>query len=354
MYSNLRLGGTDLANATAPQIAASGSSVYVAWNEEPTRYAPPGAKKIYFNRSLDGGSTWLAGGKLRLDTDRGIKEAGRPLLAASGSSVYVAWQDTARDGYFNRSLDGGQNWLPSDKKLNTDPTGTSGRWDLQLAASGSSVYVTWLDSRNRSHTGQVDIYFNRSTDGGDTWLTSDVRLNTDPAGTAERSGPLLAASGSSVYVTWLDSRNSAQAGTADIYFNIPFGSQPYGEAAVGSGGFSPRLEGDDSLLLGSEFTLTVSDGLGAALGVMAMGGPGSKTSIPLAGGMLYVNPIRQLRPLLLDGIAGVPGAGTTTTSYNIPLLPEFIGFNANFQAAFLDPAATIGLSLSNAVEAWIL
>jgi hypothetical protein len=36
--------------------------------------------------------------------------------------------------------------------------------------------VTWRDTRN----GRDDIYFNRSPDGGATWLIADVRLDTDP------------------------------------------------------------------------------------------------------------------------------------------------------------------------------
>ena len=124
---------------------------------------------------------------VRLNTDLpGAAVFEKPQIAASGDSVYVTWMDTRNDFgvdhhlewdiYFNRSLDGGATWLPSDIRLDTDLPGAARSEVPQIAASGDSVYVTWWDGRD----GTADIYFNRSLDGGATWLTSDIRLDTKP------------------------------------------------------------------------------------------------------------------------------------------------------------------------------
>jgi hypothetical protein len=152
------------------------ASVYVMWQEQRS-----GECEIYFNRSLDAGASWLPE-NLRLDLPRGTG-AGSARMAASGSSVYVTWPDrdlgaTSNDIYFNRSLDGGSTWLPSPVRLDVGTSsGTSSSSMPAIAADGSSVYVAWVDDRDG---GGGDIYFNRSLDAGTSWLPQDVRLSSPP------------------------------------------------------------------------------------------------------------------------------------------------------------------------------
>ena len=196
-----------------PEIAASGTSVYATWED-----LRNGLADVYFNRSLDGGATWLAN-DVRLDVGDapGAETSAAPQIAASGASVYVTWEDV-RDGrgdiYFNRSLDGGATWLPNDVRLDvSDPPGAAISTLPRIACVGASVYVTWQEFRN----GAEDIYFNRSLDGGATWLALDVRLDTgDPPGASRSGMPQIAATSASVYVTYWDARNGSNT---DVYFN---------------------------------------------------------------------------------------------------------------------------------------
>ncbi len=199
--------------SAAPQIAAAGASVYVTWED-----VRNGRGDIYFNRSLDAGATWLTQ-DVRLDVGSapGAAISAVPRIACSGSSVYVAWQDFRNgdeDIYLNRSLDGGASWLPTDVRLDIgDPPGANRSGMPQIAASGASVFVAYWDVRN--HLYNTDVYFNRSLDGGTTWLPTDVRLDVGSApGAAASDAQVLAASGASVYVAWQDQRN----GFSDIYF----------------------------------------------------------------------------------------------------------------------------------------
>jgi hypothetical protein len=106
---------------------------------------------------------------------------------------------------FNRSLDSGSTWLPTDVRLDAEPAGVV-TCKQQIAADGSSLCVVWEDSRN----GSEDIYCNRSLDGGSTWLDADIRLDTDSAGAARSLRPVLTVAGSVVGATWRDFRNGRE------------------------------------------------------------------------------------------------------------------------------------------------
>src|SRR5262245_36422021 len=118
---------------------------------------------------------------VRLDTDAaGSAPSSEPQVAASGSMVFAVWLDQRGTGpkvYFNRSLDGGASWLRPDKRLDHAPGGTPCS-AAHIAAAGASVYVLWTDPRN----GREDLFFQRSLDGGTTWLPADVRPGTHPPG----------------------------------------------------------------------------------------------------------------------------------------------------------------------------
>lgn len=205
--------GTPQGNSVAPDICVAGSAVYVVWEDH--RTPSPSLGDIWFNRSLDGGATWLPD-DVRLDVGSaaGAADSRSPKVCCSGSSVYVAWYDTRNgsyDVYFNRSLDGGTTWLASDERLDTgDAPGAHTSWQVQIACQGSNVYAVW--SEDRAGTVDYDIYLNRSTDGGTSWLANAVRLDTAAAGGSSEN-PKIVTDGSSVHVVWEDGRN----GLKDVY-----------------------------------------------------------------------------------------------------------------------------------------
>jgi hypothetical protein len=327
LSSDIRLDSTPGINdAFRPQILALGDSVYVTWIDA-RNPSPTGFLDIYFNRSLDRGSTWLPT-DVRLDTDL-AKSANSldPQIAAAGDAVYVTWCDERDSGsaiYFNRSLDQGASWLTSDVRLDTNLPGPGKCSSPQIAAAGDSVYVTWQDRRNLGAPGDHrDIYFDRSLDRGTTWLPWDTRLEADLPGADDSESAQIVATGNSVYLTWLDWRTGV---FGDVCFNIPFGAQPYGEGTAGSAGITPSLRGTDSLNIGSRFTVTVSDGLGGAFGILALGGYGSKVS-PETGRPQLVNPIDLLAPILLEGTPGAAGEGSYSIDISIPADNALLGFN---------------------------
>ncbi|MEI6749029.1 MAG: exo-alpha-sialidase [Bacteroidota bacterium] len=183
---------TNTSDSWNPSIAVNGSAVHVVWEDE-----RQGNSEVYYKGSTDGGLTW--GADTRLTNDPA--NSWNPSVAVSGSVVHVAWYDD-RNGsgnweiYYKRSADGGLNW-GEDTRMTND-THVS-RYPC-LAVSGSVVHLVWHDDRD----GNYDIYYKRSTDGGLTW-SADTRLTTDPA---NAMFPCLAVSASTVHIVWIDPRNT--------------------------------------------------------------------------------------------------------------------------------------------------
>ena len=217
--TEIRLDTGDAAGAnfsSIPQMCANGDNVYVAWND--TRN---GQSDIYFQRSTDRGESWLAM-DVRLDTDTaGSAQSLQPAMTCFGNTIYVVWSDFRNGGslgadlYMNVSTDGGQTWLTNDVRVDQDALGSSASRCPVLCADSGGVYVAWLDDRNLFN----DVYFNRSTDNGATWLASDILVNTNGAGLAMSTCPSIACANGApgtIYVGWNDFRS----GSPDVYINV--------------------------------------------------------------------------------------------------------------------------------------
>ena len=176
--------------------------------------------RIFFAASSRYGDPWSDAVHYLNTSSRGDRR--RPRLAAGDAGeVYVVWEDTRRgprDLYFNRSLDGGATWLPLDVRVNTNPAGPSHitapalAWDAR-----GDVYVVWLDDRE----GFEAYYANRSRDRGETWLQSEVRLTSLTLGRKSLPRALCDPAGD-VYVVWVEQRDGQQS----IYFSA---SHDHGE-----------------------------------------------------------------------------------------------------------------------------
>ena len=81
--------------------------------------------------------------------------------------------------------------LDSDLRLDTDEPGAAESCGARIHCDGKKIYAVWHDFRN----GESDIHFNRSLNGGFNWLSSDVRLDSGKAGastlTTRRFSPSL-------------------------------------------------------------------------------------------------------------------------------------------------------------------
>jgi hypothetical protein len=170
-----------------PSIAVFGNNVYVVWDD-----SRDGNNEIYFKQSTDQGLTWQTDTRL---TDNSAYSL-NPSLAVSGSVLQVVWRDS-RDGnaeiYYKRSTDGGISW-EADTRLTDNPSTSA---NASVAVSDLLVCVVWEDSRH----GNSEIYFKQSTDGGGNW-GADTRLTNN---SVNSNNPSVAIAGSVVHVIWEDS-----------------------------------------------------------------------------------------------------------------------------------------------------
>ncbi len=246
-----------------PAIASSENCVYAVWEDHRHDPDPVGGSQanVYFNRSIDNGITWEEDQRIDVGAAANDIFAGYVAIGASGSNVYVSWEDkrNADEVYFSMSASYGVagSWTAPQS---VDPNGfLYGHTYPSMACEGDNVFVAWQDSRN----GIPDIYMNSSTDGGVTWTSSTVRrVDTDipnpgasiyltmtavPASTGGGGGinpplsigipPFYAGKnlggnqnhaghqqnpnvgGTKVYCVWRDYRNEQDDFELDIYFN---------------------------------------------------------------------------------------------------------------------------------------
>lgn len=212
-----------------PEICCAGDRVYVTWYDR-----RDGDTDVYFSRSLDAGATWSAD-DVRLDTDPpGAAGSNVPRIACDGDTVCVVWSDqrgALTEVRANRSLDAGATWLAADVRVDRANPVDGPSWNPDVCMSGGTVYAVWQDARD----GLSDIYFSRSLDGGQTWSVTDVRLDTDAAGSAMSEFPRIACAGQRVYVVWQDERD----GEPDVRCNV---SLDGGQSWLGN---DVRLDTDD-------------------------------------------------------------------------------------------------------------
>ncbi len=109
----------------------------------------------------------------------------KPALTGNGSgTLYAVWEDGRnggvfdRDIYFSRSTDGGMTWTSPDVRVNDDSTSDTANQvspDIAYDESRDRIYAVWQDARN----GDYDIYFAYSDDNGDNWSANEL-LSIDP------------------------------------------------------------------------------------------------------------------------------------------------------------------------------
>lgn len=158
--------------------------------------APTDSSSIMFSKTSDRGETWSPAKRINeingdcIDSDNTV-EGAVPAVGPNGE-IYVAW--AGPEGLvFDRSEDGGETWLEKDVKV----ANIGGGWnytipgimrsnglpvtkcDLSGGPHHGTIYISWSDqSRGDDDT---DVWIVKSTDKGDTW-TQPKRVNDDEYG----------------------------------------------------------------------------------------------------------------------------------------------------------------------------
>jgi hypothetical protein len=252
----LKLSFDEKSNYPTPQAGQDGE-LDLLWIEGAGQRAVP-----RFTRTTGGGMAWapkpltLSSAEGTADEQQGDSRVGEgawPFLAIGPErALYAVWQEIFKEGadiLFNRSQDGGATWMERSVRLNSRPSRGGGAARIPVAATDETggVYVVWEDSRHST----TDIYFNRSLDGGATWLDEDVWLTAVRPPVAAATGPILHSDRSGrLYLLWTDIREAPYS----LYFNRsldrgatwllqPIRLDHHGPKEIT---FAPRLANDDA------------------------------------------------------------------------------------------------------------
>ena len=177
-----------------PRIAVSGNNVYVVWED-----FTPRNWDIFFKASNDNGASFAEA----VNLSNTAEESGRPQIAVSGSNVYVVWQDFALGNFdilFKASNDNGASFNDAVKLNNNagnlpDPKRSD---SPRIVASDNNVYVVWVENG--------DIFLRVSTDNG-TSFSDAVNLSNNAAFTRAFARPQIDVSENNVYIVWVESEN---------------------------------------------------------------------------------------------------------------------------------------------------
>jgi Neuraminidase (sialidase) len=184
---------------TTPRLVADRSGhVYAAWNDSrEVTFA------VYFNASADHGYTWLSQ-DIRLGRTPPSKHHALPprVAVTPAGRVFVTWMDTRNhvaapgadvfsrnDVFFTASEDYGKTWWTRDVRLNTVASGSSRAVGQQIVSDreGRRVAVAWSDAR----TGREAVYLTYSTNGGRTWLKTEIPVDKDATSAQKGLDPVL-------------------------------------------------------------------------------------------------------------------------------------------------------------------
>lgn len=196
-----------------PTICCSDESVFAAYVDERS-----GERKVYFNRSTDGGDSWQASDTLISQDGTAAEDAGTPFICCEGLTVHVVWDATPASGgarvLFQRSLDGGMTWLATPEPL--DVIASPGRLGgpVRMTCSGDQVGVIWSRRPDASGGfGPGDVVLSTSPDQGETWPSGVVTVNAGAAWSGDSFDPHILLAGASWHAFWLDARD----GLEDVY-----------------------------------------------------------------------------------------------------------------------------------------
>lgn len=218
------LNGTKAQDKHWAVVDKNTNAIYVTWTQFDNYGSGSSScqSNIRFSKSLDGGETWSEAITINeipgdcIDSDN-TTEGAVPTIGPNGE-IYVSWSGPAGI-VFDRSLDGGETWLENDIFVTQQPGG----WDIYIPGIARSngmpiticdlsggpnhgtIYINYADQSNGAN--DTDVWLIKSTDGGNSW-SEPFRVNDDPAGKHQFfTWMALDQSNGTLYFVFYDRRN---------------------------------------------------------------------------------------------------------------------------------------------------
>jgi hypothetical protein len=233
--------------------------VFVTWTQfdKYNSKKPEDSSNIMFSFSSDAGESWSNTLRINqfagncLDSSNTV-EGAIPCVGPNGE-IYVVWSGPMGI-VFDKSADGGITWLDEDKPVCEQ----YGGWvydieglmrcngmpvtecDISSGPYSGTIYVNFSDRRNGED--DVDVFLVKSTDNGSSW-TKPKRVNTDREGNKRQQfmnwmsvDPITG----NIYIIFYDRRNYTDAKT-DVYLaRSTDGGETFRNICISESPFTPE------------------------------------------------------------------------------------------------------------------
>lgn len=234
------------------------NNIYVTWTQFDAYDSrrPQDSSNIMFSFSSDGGSSWSEAKRINTLAgdciDSSNTTEGAVPCVGPGGEIYVAWSVYDKI-IFDRSLDGGITWLNSDIEAGIQPGG----WcydipdifrcnglpitgcDISSSPYRGNIYVNYSDIRNG--TNDADVFIIRSTDGGNSW-SSSIRVNDDPDANGKQqfmSWMSVDRITGNIYIIYYDRRNFDDMRTEVYLARSTDGGESFNNIKISEEPFKP-------------------------------------------------------------------------------------------------------------------
>jgi hypothetical protein len=233
------------------------NEIYMTWTQFDAYDSgdPKDTSIIVFSKSMDQGATWSKPIKISSFTgdckdDDDTVEGAVPAVGPNGE-IYVTWTGPA-GLVFQKSLDGGNTWLPEERKIEKH----YGGWTLAIPgiyrANGlpilkcdnsngpnrGTIYLNWCDQRNGET--DTDSWLVKSKDGGETW-SEPIKVNQDDSKNHQFfTWMTIDQSSGFLYFVYYDRRNYNDTKT-DVYVSSSRdGGESFVDTRVSEKPFTPN------------------------------------------------------------------------------------------------------------------
>lgn len=266
--------GTKVQDKHWTVVDPNSNVIYMTWTQfdNYNSAAVEDSSQIMFSKSIDQGETWSKpiriskfGGDC-LDDDNTV-EGAVPAVGPNGE-VYVSWTGP-RGLVFQRSMDGGESWLAEELMIEKQYGGwtldipgvyrANGlpilKCDLSDGPNKGTLYLNWCDQRNGGE--DTDVWIMSSKDGGVSW-TEPVRVNQDDSKKHQFfTWICIDQSSGFLYFIYYDRRNYTDNQT-DVYVSVSRdGGKTFIDHRVSQTPFVPSQE----IFFGDYLNIDAVDGI---------------------------------------------------------------------------------------------
>lgn len=170
------LNGTKQQDKQWVTIDRENNYIYMTWTEfdDYGSTLPSDSSRILFSKSVDAGLSWSTPLILSknegncIDSDETV-EGAVPTIGPNGE-IYVAWSGDDKI-WFNKSTDTGNTWLPSEIRIANQPGG----WDYEISGVSrcNGMPITMCDTSQNSTRGNIYVLWSDQRNGlldTDVWI----------------------------------------------------------------------------------------------------------------------------------------------------------------------------------------